>query len=82
MKSSDLTPKSIIYNFESLYNNHKIISKKPKPIPSSPNLLDCMDDYVIDIKIISKKPIPSSANLIDCIDDHIIDIKQLSVYII
>jgi hypothetical protein len=78
MKSSDLTPKSIIYNFESLYNNHI----KPKPIPSSPNLLDCMDDYVIDIKIISKKPIPSSANLLDCMDDHVIDIKQLPIYIV
>lgn len=76
MKNTDLTPKSISNNFEYLYNNHI------KPIPSSANLLDCMDDHVIDIKIISKKPIPSSANLIDCIDDHIIDIKQLSIYII
>lgn len=44
MKNTDLTPKSISNNFEYLYNNHI------KPIPSSANLLDCMDDHVIDIK--------------------------------
>jgi hypothetical protein len=74
MKSYDLIHKNIINNLESLYNNHI------KPIPSSANLLDCIDDHVI--KIISGKPIPSSANLIDCIDDHVIDIKQLSTYIV